>query len=284
VFRLLASVGGVAVLGFAGTSYVLMRPMSSIVSTETYEVPAATASELETVAGLRVFFGHQSVGANMMAALPAVFAKAGVEAPEIGRSEELPAGTEPVFLHTNVGRNGDPLGKIAAFDSAIRSGIGESIDVALFKFCYVDFQQSTDVEKIFAAYSETMAALERDYPDVVFIYATAPLTIELGGVDRAKARVKNMLGRNSSVGPENNVVREEFNARIREVYGGTGRLFDIAAVQSTAEDGSRPVRSHDGDTFFAMEEFLASDPGHLNPNGAAIVASSLMALIADAVS
>lgn len=286
MLKVLAVVSGVAVLGAAGTSYALTRPLSKAVGTETYDVAEATADQLATVGDLTVFFGHQSVGGNMMDALPEVYAAAGVTAPAIVRGEEVPAGRGPVMLHTNIGRNRDPLGKIAAFDAAIRGGLGDVVDAAVLKLCFVDFVEGTDAEAVFAAYRDTMAALERDYPDVVFVYTTVPLTIDMdGAIAVAKARVKSLLGRaTSSFHPEHNVVREQYNAMIRAEYGATGRLFDIAAVQATNADGIQQVRSYDGATMFAMEEFLSSDPGHLNPQGGAIVASAFVAAIADAVS
>lgn len=285
MLKVLAVVSGVAVLGAAGTSYALTRPLSKAVGTETYDVAEATAGQLATVGDLTVFFGHQSVGGNMMEALPDVYAAAGVEAAAIVRGEEVPAGGGPVILHTNIGRNGDPLGKIAAFDAAIRGGLGDVVDVAVLKLCYVDIVVRTDVEEVFATYRDTMAALERDYPDVLFVYSTVPLTVELdGAVARAKARVKSLLGRASnSIHPEHNVAREQYNSMIRAQFADTGRLFDIAAVQATDADGVQQVRSYDGATMFAMEQYLASDPGHLNPRGAAIVASAFVAVIADAV-
>ena len=42
------------------------------------------------------------------------------------------------------------------------------------KFCSLDITSSTDVDAIFARYRDTMAALERDFPDVTFIHVTVP--------------------------------------------------------------------------------------------------------------
>ncbi len=46
----------------------------------------------------------------------------------------------------------------------MRSGIGQHVDVAMMKFCYVDITSGTDVNALFATYRETIAALERDFP------------------------------------------------------------------------------------------------------------------------
>ena len=265
------------------SGYVLARPESKVLGSESYDVASATSDQLERVAGLRIFFGHQSVGGNILDAAPDVFAAAGVTAPEIVESEDPAAASGAVILHSFVGRNRDPLGKIAEFDRIMRSGMGDSVDVATLKLCYVDIREGDDINAVFEAYRDTMAALERDYPDVTFLYVTVPLTTEFGGpLERAKRRVKDILGRDNLFVPAHNVAREEFNALIRAEFGDSGRLFDIAAVQSTGADGTRQIRSHAGSVYFAMEDLLASDPGHLNPDGGAIVASAFLATVADA--
>jgi hypothetical protein len=277
----IARVGSVVVAGLVG-GFVLARPDSKVVGMEPHVVASATAEQLKAVADLNVYFGHMSVGGNMVSAMPDVFAQAGVTAPEIVESTEaVDAG--PGFVHSHIGTNGDPLGKIAAFDKILRSGMGDAVDVAAFKLCYVDLHDGDDVDTIFDAYRDTMTALERDYPDVTFLYLTVPLTTEVDGpIERAKRRVKAVLGRDNPVAPEHNVAREQLNSRIRAEYADSGRLFDIAAIQSTSADGTRRVRSHNGAEYFAMENFLASDPGHLNPDGGAIVASAFLAAISDA--
>jgi hypothetical protein len=278
----LAAVGGVMVVGLV-SGYVLARPESKLLRTEAYDVASATPAQLERVANLRMFFGHQSVGGNILSATPDVFAAAGVAGPEIVESEDPAAAFGPVILHSSIGRNGDPLGKIAEFDRVIRSGMGDSVDVATFKLCYVDIRAGDDINTVFEAYRDTLSALERDYPDVTFLYVTVPLTTEFGGpLERAKRRVKDILGRDNRFVPAHNVAREEFNALIRAEFGDSGRLFDIAAVQSTGVHGNRQVRSHAGSVYFAMEDVHASDPGHLNPDGGAIVASAFLATVADA--
>jgi hypothetical protein len=278
----LGAVAGVVVVGLV-SGYVLARPESKVLRTEAYDVASATPDQLERLARLRIFFGHQSVGGNILGATPDVFAAAGVAAPEIVESEKAVA-SGPLILHSYIGRNGDPLGKLAEFDRIIRSGVGDSVDVAVFKFCYVDVHEGDDIDALFAAYRDTLAALERDYPDVTFLYLTVPLTTEFGGpFERAKRRVKDLLGRENIFVPAHNVAREELNALIRAEFGDSGRFFDIAAVQSTGADGNRQVRSHGGSVYFAMEDVLASDPGHLNSGGGAIVASAFLATVADAV-
>ena len=137
--------------------------------------------------------------------------------------------------HMRVGKNGDPRGDHRGFDQVVRSGVGEARDVAILKLCYVDFDESTDVNKVFAAYRDTMAKLAADYPR-----------------DQVRRRQRAVDDRSWAGGedqgcpwqggqrrPERNVVRERFNALIRAEYMRPGALFDIAAIESTTSDGER---------------------------------------------
>lgn len=268
------------VVGTLGVAVVLA--MASVlrdhpVDGDPFDTPAAAADDLESVATTRVFFAHQSVGFNIMDALPAVFDELQVPLPPVVESQDAPA--DPGFVHARIGTNGDPLGKIAHFDKLMRGGMADAVDVALLKLCYVDFRQGTDVDEIFTAYRDTFAALARDYPDTAFVAATSPLTTERG----PRGKVKAVLGRGDRLGPEHNVVREQFNALMRAEYAEPGSLFDIAAVQSTTRAGDRVAYERDGEVYYAMDKEYASDPGHLNASGGAIAASAFLAVLADAV-
>lgn len=273
----LGVVSAVGLLGLAG--FLLARPESSV--GERYDVVPASPAQLGTVSELTIFFGHQSVGRNLLAALPQVYSAEGLVAPQVVESEEPLVG--PVFQHTNIHQNQDPLGKIAAFDRILRDGVADAVDVAVLKLCYVDFHEGDDIDHLFETYRSTLAALERDYPRVTFVHTTVPLTTDRGVRGRAEDRINRLLGRGTRLGVEHNVVREQYNAKLREVYGNSGQLFDLAAIQSTQPDGTRLKGSLGGQTFYSMAREHASDSGHLNPDGAAIAVSALLATIARAV-
>lgn len=272
-----AGAAGMLAAGVASVG-ALTRPQSRVVRTETYEVPGASRAHAETFARSRVFFAHKSVGANVLDGLPRVFQATGVMMPPVTLWEEAMTVSGAGVVHTPIGSNGDPLGKIEEFDRLVRGSLGHQVDVAVLKLCYVDLKHGADVEGVFATYRDTMAALRRDHPEIVFVLATSPLTTERGPRGRARAR----LGRGDALGPEHNVVREQFNMLVRAECHGTTPLFDIAAIQSTARDGSRKALTFRGQPLFAMEPFVASDPGHLGADGRAILASAFVATIADA--
>lgn len=272
----IALVAGVLVVGLAA-AYVLIRPETTVVREEANQTAAASPTELEEVSELRTFFGHQSVGQNIVDAIPGIYAATGLSAPNLIESSTALAGSGGYIQHAYLGTNGDPLGKIAEFDRIMRSGVADQVDVAAMKLCYIDFDGSTDVDRVFTAYRDTLAGLERDYPNVTFVYMTAPLTADRGMVKRVKVR----LGIDDSYSPADNVVREAFNEKIRAQYSQTGQMFDIAGAQSTV-DGSRALRSFDSANYYAMEDSLASDLGHLNQHGSAVVGSAFLAAVAQA--
>lgn len=272
---LVAAVAVLAVLATGALGAILWTKPADGTS---FEIPQATDEDLEAVASSTVFFGHKSVGYNILGALPAIYEDRGIEPPAVVETVDVP-GT-PAVAHIAVGENGHPIEKIQEFDGLMRSGVADSTDVAILKLCYVDFRVGeVDVEEVFATYRDTLAALARDYPDTAFVAATAPLTTERGPLGKVRAA----LGRGDSLGPEHNVVREEFNELMRAEYTEPGQLFDIAAVQSTDEQGDRVGYERDGQVYYSMEKAYASDPGHLNRDGAAVAASAFLAVMADAL-
>ncbi len=245
---------------------------------------AADGDALEQAADLRVFFAHQSVGANILEGIAGAYDAAEVTAPEVMDVTGKPANalttaapSAGFLAHSYVGVNGDPLGKIDEFDTLLRSGVGDHLDVALLKLCYIDFTSATDVEEVFEHYRSTMASLEKDYPEVVFVALSTPLTTEPG----LKTRLKAMVGGSNS-SPADNVARERYNSLLREEYG--DRLFDVAALESTAPDGSRTQGSVDGRDYYALYDGYALDEGHLDATTSQVAAARLMMLLADKAS
>jgi hypothetical protein len=238
---------------------------------------AITTANLTAVARTKVFFGHQSVGMNVLDAVPGVYADHGVSAPPIEQGRTEPGPNGGFIAHQFIGENGKPLLKLEDFDRTMRGGMGRQVDVALMKFCYVDITTSTDVDALFARYRDTMAALERDFPNVTFIHVTVPLTTEPGFI----SKLKTLVGGSDRFGQAENVARERLNALIRGEYAGR-HLFDLAAIESTKPDGTRVSGSYDNQGYFALYDGYASDVGHLNAVGSKIAATAFLDAIAQA--
>src|SRR5882724_4594003 len=97
-----------------------------------------TAGDLADVSRTRVFFGHQSVGMNVLDGVRGVYAAHGTAGPAIGQDATQPGQDEGFINHAFIGVNEDPWLKIADFDARMRAGAGHQADVALMKLCYVD--------------------------------------------------------------------------------------------------------------------------------------------------
>ena len=242
---------------------------------------AITTANLTAVARTRVFFGHFSGGMNVLDAVPGVYADHGVSAPPIERGGTQPGPNGGFIAHQFIGKDDKPLLKLEDFDRTMRGGMGRQVDVALMKFCWADIYSNTDVDALFARYRDTMAALERDFPNVTFIHVTVPLTTEPGLVTELKTRLKTLLGRRDGRGQPANVTRERLNALIRGEYAGR-HLFDLAAIESTKPDGTRVSGRYDTQGYFALYDGYASDMGHLNAVGSKIAATAFLEAIAQA--
>jgi len=175
------------------------------------------ASSSPAVADLRVYFGHQSVGANILQ---------GVK--ELGPTSGLRLAIKDEFL----AENGDPLRKLENFKKAV--GEGSRYDIALMKFCYVDIDADTDVRALFERYRATLAELRAANPRTSFVHVTLPLTMAQTG---PKALAKRLLGR-APYGTIENVRRAEYNSLLRRTYG-FRRPADLIATFAQGVDDRR---------------------------------------------
>lgn len=263
--KLLPGIAAVVTLGLIGTvAYVFFwDPKPNLEKAANEAATRIADDELAQAADLRIFFGHMSVGQNIISGLNQVFDSKAIAMQEVVEivPGEVPAFSGgPVFVHALIGENYHPLGKLKNFDATLRAGLADELDVAMLKFCYVDVAQSTDVDSLFARYQEVVNDLERDYPEVRFIHATVPLTTGGNGI---KGQLKVWLGR------DDNPARERYNELMRAAYGPEA-LLDVAAIESQAPDGSTKPELYPGYTF---------DGSHLNDTGAALVAVELVHLL-----
>jgi hypothetical protein len=237
-----------------------------------------SAADLERVAAARVYFGHQSVGANIVAGIEDL--QRGLERPilrvaEQGVLEVLD--DRGVFLHSTIGRNQHPDSKCDDFGHVLDQLRGR-LDVALFKFCYVDFTDTSDAGAIFAAYAQTMDNLKHRHPDVVLVHVTAPLRTVEGGPG---VWLREALGRRNRA-KHANARRNEFNALLRTRYAGEP-MFDLAAVEATRPDGRRQTFRLAGRTLDALVPAYTDDGGHLNEVGRVRAAAGLVHTLAQAL-
>jgi hypothetical protein len=234
--------------------------------------------ELASLSRRTIFFGHQSVGRNIMEGL----GRLAEDFPKVQLKIKDSSGVidSPYFLHAPIGRNTDPGSKIEAFSTLMHSGLGGKADIAFFKFCYVDITTKTDVEKLFDKYKMTMNDLSKAYPTTCLMHTTVPLTIVQTG---PCAWIKKIIGR-SPGGYEDNIQRNRFNQLMRSAYQGKAPLFDLALVEATRPDGTVNTFAHNGKNYQALDPEYASDGRHLNANGARWVATEMVAVLVSSLS
>jgi hypothetical protein len=236
-------------------------------------------SAWERLAKKRILFGHQSVGDNIvegMADLIRDHPTIRLTIKQTARPDDLIPGT---FAHFPVGENEKPESKIKDFEEKIRHGMGEKADIALFKFCFVDINATTDVEGLFQSYRETMESLKKEYPSVIFAHMTVPL------LRKEKAGIKGLIGRITGrsggfFDDRHNMKRNEYNGYIRRYYTGKEPVFDIAAVESSRPDGTQATFSFGGKKYQALVQEYTEDGGHLNELGKKVVAAQFLGFLA----
>ncbi|RYZ36259.1 MAG: hypothetical protein EOO71_32495 [Myxococcaceae bacterium] len=238
--------------------------------------PDETRAGLERLSHRRVFFGHQSVGGNILDGVRGLTSPGNTPAPSFVEVKDATAALAPgTFAHALVGQNEQPETKLAHFERLLDAGLAKQVDVALLKFCYIDFNTGTDAKALFEKYRATLAGLKTRHPGVTFVHVTAPLTTVQRG---AKAWFNELRGR-PVFGVGENVSREAFNALMRQAYGGKEPLFDLAALESSQADGTRETYEVNGRAYPAMVPAYSDDGGHLNAQGQARVASAFITFL-----
>ena len=231
--------------------------------------------ELTRLRSRTVFFGHQSVGMNVLDGVQLLASQSGTEVRivELRPGDAVPQGS---LAHASVGKNRDPDSKLEAFARAVDSLPAPGVDIALVKFCYVDFSATTDAAAVLARYRVVIEGLQRRHPGTTFVHVTAPVTMLERG---AKALLKQALGK-APYGLVENVRREEYNQLLRQAYEGKEPIFDLARLESTAPDGRLETVEWKGRRVPAMVPAYTDDGGHLNREGKLLAARALVSLLA----
>lgn len=258
---------------------LLMCAMASVLTGASAASPdPALRAQLEQLAQRRVFFAHQSVGANLIEGLQALARDNGVplQLRDVARDANVPNQT---FGHVFVGENGKPLAKLDEYRDRLAKQQSTPPDLAMVKLCFLDFTADTDPKAVFARYQADLAALRAQLPTTRFVHVTTPITtIESG----PKAWLKRLSGR-LPWGVVENQKREQYNQLLRTAYAGREPLFDLAKLESTAQDGSRTLTTSGNTQTAALTAAYTSDGSHLNEHGERIAARGLAEVLAQAL-
>lgn len=210
--------------------------------------------KLTAISSLKVWFGHQSVGAQVLDGVRRILKAnpgSGVSVVQTASAKNIGAG---VIGNDFVGENEDAVSKLNAFAGDIRGGIGSTVNLAFMKFCYVDFPTNLD----FNTYKTTMANLQAQYPKVKFLHVTVPLG-EAG--DAASKNDK----------------REGWNTKLRSTYPAE-QIFDLAYYESHDKFNNLCVsKTDDGLNHPCLaNDWAANDGGHLNEAGQDMLAKKFI--------
>ena len=260
-------------------STIIACGRKEMTATETILLPSINDVSREDWATLerkRIFFGHQSVGFNIMEGVREL---AGGNGPIVLRILETTNPGDfstPLFAHAAIGKNEDPLSKSGAFSDILRGRLAGKVDIALVKFCYVDITEATDLEKVMAGYESSVERIKREYPKTVFIHVTVPLTATPMNL---RSRIKRLLGypQREETG---NMKRNEFNRMLRDRYEGKEPVFDLAAAESTYPDGRRSTFLRNGRIYYSLVPEYTDDGGHLNAVGRKRIAEQFLITLA----
>ncbi|MDH5765415.1 MAG: hypothetical protein OEZ38_05300 [Gammaproteobacteria bacterium] len=230
-------------------------------------------NDLRLLSKSKIFFGHQSVGGNIIDGLNMISVSNQIPLKILDDISDI--SSEKNFIaHRYIGKNEEPNLKIMDFSRMLEGGIGDHVDVAFMKFCYVDFKTDSkmSVEDVFDMYKTEFENIKNQYPDIQIIHVTTPLRTVQKGI---KAEIKKLLGK-SPAGYENNILRNKFNDLLKNEYEGKEPFFDLAKAESMRPDGTLETFTVDGNVYYALYKGYTYDRGHLNETGQKAIAIKLV--------
>jgi acetyltransferase-like isoleucine patch superfamily enzyme len=235
-----------------------------------------TITGLERLRKTKVFFGHQSVGANILEGIRELSDNDRGLSLQL-RSADVPISVAgPALVEANIGRNTDPQSKADAFVAALRNGLGAEGGIALYKYCYLDVRPGTDIDALFRSYKRAVETVRAAHPEIILVHVTMPLTADEG---RLRRLAKAALGKPSS--SDLNIKRNAYNRLLRDTFSTKDPVFDLARIQSTRPDGTRSYFRNGDDKVFTLATQYTDDGGHLNRLGRSFAARELLRVLAE---
>lgn len=228
---------------------------------------------------LRIFFGHQSVGYNIFDGIMDVMEEHDYIDLNLVETRNVQQFSKPVFAHSQVGRNTDPISKIQDFVDIMDSGIGENADIVFFKFCYVDIFRDSNPDEVFSNYVSALDGLKDRYPRTEFLHVTVPIrSLPKSAVSGLKQSIKSLVGQPNIL--TDNFVRDCYNKLLTDNYCDKEPVFDLALCESINPDGLRCYVKKGSQKMHVMAPEYTDDGGHLNCVGRRKVAEQLLVVLA----
>ncbi|RJP77245.1 MAG: SGNH/GDSL hydrolase family protein [Desulfobacteraceae bacterium] len=231
-------------------------------------------TEWEKLSKKTIFFGHQSVGFNIIDGMQDIIK----EYPRIKLTfstldKKDGVKQEGLFVHSEIGKNRDPVSKINDFASIMNNAKGKKFDIVFLKLCFIDIDDQTNIHQLLQHYNKTMESLKSSFPKTKFIHLTVPLSYSK---TTWKTWLKKIVGKKKIWEYDDNIRKNEYNDLLRQYYAAKEPLFDLATIESTLPDGTRSVFKSNGNTYHQLAPDYTFDEGHLNDIGRRIVAEQLL--------
>lgn len=240
-------------------------------------VQSVSPAELDLLRKKIIYFGHQSVGYNIVDGIKDVLGDVNMPnliVEDIGDNKLILS--DEGFIHSRIGVNNFPYKKIDGFKNIVEANYSK-IDVAILKFCYQDIDKHTDVDMLFGKYREALKNLKGNFPLITFIHVTVPLrTVQSGPKAWLKKLINKPLG-----GYADNIQRNRYNEKLLNEYGEIEPIFDIAKVESTYPTGRDNFFLYEGLRYRSLIPDYSNDGKHLNKYGRDIVARELLLLLSN---
>ncbi|MBC8440664.1 MAG: hypothetical protein H8D87_13415 [Deltaproteobacteria bacterium] len=235
----------------------------------------------DNLARKKIFFGHQSLGNNIVSGINELKSNNMQIQLNLVETKSRKDFEKAIFAHySNIGKNNNPISKIDDFIQIMHDGLGNKLDIAFLKFCFVDFKSGADIETTFKKYRESMDELKTRYPGMTIVHFTVPLLIkeQVGIVKSVKNFIRGIRGekKDNFFSNSHNAVRNEYNKLLLSHYGGKEPIFDIARLEATHSTGKREIFSYDGNEYYALVPEYTKDGGHLNEKGRKYIAKQLL--------
>jgi len=229
----------------------------------TIVMDATLKADLETLGRSKIYFGHHSVGDNILEGLRSLAREAGVE---LSITEE------------RVGENNKPLAKFDDFAKHAESPASAGEQLMLMKLCYVDFTPDSDADALVKAYAAAVERVRKARPAVKIVHVTPPLCTRPSDL---KSKLKRMTG--SSVWEDQcNARRVEFREKLLARFAGEP-VLDLGLLESTCPDGTREMHEVGGKQVPMLWPGYSNDGGHLNEAGKLLAASAFTHVVAGAL-
>ncbi len=226
---------------------------------------------LQLISKQKIYFGHQSVGGNILQGIQDILSETGFTGLNIIKAEEYRPDLEYFFAESRIGQNYYPKKKCDSFRKVVEEVFKGNLNIAMMKFCYIDFNPTTDVEDLFDYYKKTIEELKATYPNITFVHITVPLSSKSNWI---KSALKKLLKGGDSNEIEN-IKRNEFNNLLKE-YFKEDPIFDLAEAEATYPDSSKEYFEKNGKRYYALISDYTDDGGHLNSLGRKKVAQELI--------